>query len=162
MTTARFCISAAPACARPLPRGFAGHVAHPIRSIHQNSRPANRELVTESGSHAVRIVFPFLPTVMMPRWGRLRRDPGRIVHRTESFSVSFSFAVRLCHYTNRDRQKRRHDSSGQFSLCRVHCLPFPWCPLPPLIRANFPETSALVLIKTKAVRSIFGRRLIGR
>ena len=29
-------------CARPLPRGFAGHVAHPSRSIHQNSLPANR------------------------------------------------------------------------------------------------------------------------
>ena len=103
--------------------------------------PCKPQSLLRSRAHnRVRVMFPFLPAVMVPRWSRLGCDSGRTVHWSESFSV----AVRLCHHTNSYRQKRCRERSRQFFVCRVHRLPSLSVPLPPLIRANFPGTSAVI------------------
>ena len=70
--------------------------------------------VTESGltSHAMRIMFSLLPTVMVSRWCRLGRYPSRIVLRPETDSV----AMRLRHNVDRQREKARHYRDPQFRL----------------------------------------------
>src|SRR6266478_4240409 len=93
--------NAQPAFATPARR--APNVRYPIKS---------RERTLAGGGilHPMRIVFSFLPTVMMPGRGRLRCYPRWIIIWTEADAVT----VRLRDGADGQQKRARHDGDDQF------------------------------------------------
>jgi len=95
------CISAASRCARPLPHGFTGHVAHPSRSIETRSLPTLTHV---------------LPPISTCRFAHLCRPRPR-------GSVHSLLPSQLCLLCRSSQSLRSHNGHRSVRDCKTHdCL----------------------------------------